>query len=65
MKELTISNYELDVQNSKLACVVQGLKKKVNEFKMMHHEDLKYKEIVEIFETSGLINQVVDQIMKF
>ena len=61
-----MENYEdANNLNAELYPEIVDLKEKLNEFKMMHVEDMQYKEAVEGLISEGIINSDLSQRMKF
>ena len=47
VKELVASNYKVDIENAELFGEIEEMKEKLNEYKMVHLEDMKYKDAVD------------------
>ena len=56
VKEIVASQNTLDIENAELFSQIQDLKKKWNEYRMMHQEDLKYKDAIDKLIENGIIN---------
>ena len=64
-KEILASSDDQDIRNAELRAEVEKLKELINEYKMIHIEDMKYKEIVQGLIEKGIINSEGEELMKF
>ena len=64
-KEIIAARGDFESENNELYCQIEDLKTKVNEFKMLYLETLKYKEQVEDLMKKGTVKKNNDEIMHF
>ena len=57
VKELELSNYDLDIKNATLQQEIDGLKSEVIEYRDRLGENMKYKDIVQNLIEKGVINE--------
>ena len=65
VKELVASNYKVDIENAELFGEIEEMKKKLNEYKMVHLEDMKYKDAVDQLIREGVLNNDGSVKMRF
>ena len=56
---------DFESENNELYCQIEDLKTKVNEFKMLYFETLKYKEQVDDLMKKGTVKKNNDEIKHF
>ena len=64
-KEVLASNHELDIKNAELNNEINILSEKINEYKILYLENLKYKEKIEDLIEKGVLNSNEEFIIKF
>ena len=64
-KEIVLVHSDLQEENNELVLEIQELKNLVNEYKMLHLEDLEYKEKYNDLIKDGMQNRSGEEMMKF
>ena len=65
VKEFVASNNKMDIENAELFGEIEEMKEKLNEYKMVHLEDMKYKDAVDQLIREGVLNNDGSVKMKF
>ena len=65
VKELVASNKKMDIENAELFGEIEEMKEKLNEYKMVHLEDIKYKDAVDQLIREEVLNNDGSVKMKF
>ena len=65
VKDLVSSNNKLDIENVELFDKIDEMKEKLNEYKMIHPEDMKYKDAVDQLIREGVLNNDGSVKMRF
>ena len=65
VKELELSNYDLDIKTATLQQEIDGLKSEVIEYSDRLGENIKYKDIVQNLIEKGVINEHGEEKISF
>ena len=65
VKELELSNYDLDIKYATLQQEIDGLKSEVIEYRDRLGENMKYKDIVQNLIEKGVINEHGEEKISF
>ena len=65
VNEFVASNNKMDIENAELFGEIEEMKEKLNEYKMVHLEDMKYKDAVDQLIREGVLNNDGSVKMKF
>ena len=65
MKEIKVTNIELDKASAEVTAEIECLNGKIIEWKTMHIEDLQYKERIGKLIKKRVLNEHGDEVIKF